>query len=120
MTHQSKIIPGFWSHKTRPIFFTLVVDDFAIKYINEVDATHLIEALKREYTITVDNEATKYIGLTIEWDYKNGKVHAYMQGYLRKAMIHFGHDKTKQNTKLTAPPQNHPIRHKNSIRRRRR
>ena len=30
--HQSKIIPGFWSHKTRPICFTLVVDDFAIKY----------------------------------------------------------------------------------------
>ncbi len=52
--HQSKIIPGFWSHKTRPICFTLVVDDFAIKYINEADATHLIEALKREYTITVD------------------------------------------------------------------
>jgi hypothetical protein len=67
--HQSKIIHGFWSHKTRPICFTLVVDDFAIKYINEADATHLIEALKREYTITVDKEATKYIGLTVEWDY---------------------------------------------------
>jgi hypothetical protein len=71
--HQSKIIPGFWSHKTRPICFTLVVDDFAIKYINEADATHSIEALKREYTITVDKEATKYIGLTIEWDYKMEK-----------------------------------------------
>jgi hypothetical protein len=73
--------------KSRPICFTLVVDDFAIKYINEADATHLIDALKREYTTTVVKEATKYIGLTIEWDYKNGKVHAYMLGYLRKAMI---------------------------------
>ncbi len=43
--------------------------------------THLIETLKREYTITVDKEATKYIGLTIEWDNINGKVHAYMLGY---------------------------------------
>ncbi len=85
--HQSKIISDFWSHKTRPICFTLVVDDFTIKYINEADATHLIDALKMEYTITVDKEATKYIGLTIEWDYKNGMVHAYMPGYLRKAII---------------------------------
>ncbi len=29
--HQSKIIPGLWTHKTRPTTFTLVVDNFAIK-----------------------------------------------------------------------------------------
>jgi len=29
---QNKIIPGFWTHSTRPICFILVVDDFAIKY----------------------------------------------------------------------------------------
>jgi hypothetical protein len=28
--HQSKIINGFWKHKTRPIRFTLVVNDFAV------------------------------------------------------------------------------------------
>jgi hypothetical protein len=44
----SKIILGFWTHKTRPICFTLVVDDFAIKYTNKVDATHLIEATKKD------------------------------------------------------------------------
>jgi hypothetical protein len=26
--------PGLWLHKTRPISFTLVVDDFAVKYVN--------------------------------------------------------------------------------------
>jgi hypothetical protein len=30
--HQSKIVPGLWTHKTRNISFTLVVYDFAIKY----------------------------------------------------------------------------------------
>ena len=30
--HQSKIFPGLWTHKTRNTCFTLVVDDFAIKY----------------------------------------------------------------------------------------
>ena len=29
--HQSQIIPGLWTHKTRNIWFTLVVNDFAIK-----------------------------------------------------------------------------------------
>ncbi len=79
---------------------------FFIKYINEADATHLIDALKREYTITVDKEVTKYIGLTIEWDYKNGKVHAYMPGYLSKAMIRFGHEKP---SKIQNSPHPHKI-----------
>jgi hypothetical protein len=30
--HQSKIVPGLWTHKRRNICFTLVVDSFAIKY----------------------------------------------------------------------------------------
>jgi hypothetical protein len=29
--HQSKVIPGLWTHKTRPTAFTLVVDDFCNK-----------------------------------------------------------------------------------------
>ena len=33
--HQSKIVPGLWTHKTRNISFTLVVNDFAIKYIKK-------------------------------------------------------------------------------------
>jgi hypothetical protein len=27
--------PGLWLHKTRPIYFTLVVDDFAVKYVGK-------------------------------------------------------------------------------------
>jgi hypothetical protein len=64
--HQSKIIPGIWTHKMQKICFTLVVDDFAIKYTKLEDAQHLIEALKKDYNITVDWDATKYIGLTIK------------------------------------------------------
>jgi hypothetical protein len=57
--HQSKIILGLWTHKTRKICFTLVVDEFAIKYTKLEDAQHLINALKKDYTITVDWDATK-------------------------------------------------------------
>jgi hypothetical protein len=63
--HQSKIIPGLWTHETRPTTFTLVVDNFAIKIMSENNVNH-INVLKKNYTIIVDREATKYIGLTIE------------------------------------------------------
>jgi hypothetical protein len=98
--HQSKTIPGLWTHKKRKICFTLVVDDFAIKYTKLEDAQHLIHALKKDYNITVNWNGTKYIGLTIEWDYVNHKVHVHMPGYLSKALLRFNHPqpKKKQNS----------------------
>ena len=32
--HQSKLTPGFWKHDTRPIYFSLIVDDFGVKYVS--------------------------------------------------------------------------------------
>jgi hypothetical protein len=89
---QSKIIPGFWKHAMRPICFTLVVDNFAVKYTRERDAKHLISALKENYEITINQTVTKYIGLTIEWDYENRRVHTSMPGYLSKAFVRFKHE----------------------------
>jgi hypothetical protein len=37
--------PGLWLHKTRQISFTLVVDDFAVKYVGKKHAEHLRNAL---------------------------------------------------------------------------
>ncbi len=82
--YQSKIVPGLWTHETRKTCFTLVVDNFAIKYTSKEDAQHLIDALKQDYTITINWDATKYIGL---WDYKNQKVYAHMPGYIQKVLL---------------------------------
>jgi hypothetical protein len=38
--HQSKIVPGLWTHEMRNICFTLVVDNFAIKYTKMEDTKH--------------------------------------------------------------------------------
>ena len=46
--HQSKLTPGFWMHAWRPISFTLVVDDFGVKYINKDDVAHLLAALQNK------------------------------------------------------------------------
>jgi hypothetical protein len=89
--HQSKIIPGLWVHETRNICFTLVVDDFAIKYVKKEDADHLLTALQKDYTISIDWEAKKYIGLTVDWDYHKSEVHIHMPGYMVKALKRFKH-----------------------------
>ena len=31
--HQSRFMPGLWTHKWRPICFTLVVDDFGVNNV---------------------------------------------------------------------------------------
>jgi hypothetical protein len=36
---------GLWLHKTRPVSFTLVVDNFAVKYVGKQHAEHLRNAL---------------------------------------------------------------------------
>ena len=50
--HQSKLVPGLWVHESRPIQFTLVVDDFGIKYEREQDARHLMKVLTHYYEVT--------------------------------------------------------------------
>jgi hypothetical protein len=83
--------PGLFTHTTRPISFCLVVDDFGIKYIYKRDAHHLIQVLETLYKITVDWTGTKYIGLTLAWNYTQGFVDISMPGYVKRALLRFQH-----------------------------
>ncbi len=83
-------------HNTRPILFSLVGDDFTVKYTRKEDAEHLLNALKKDYIASEDWEGMKYLGLTIEWNCKNGQVHLWMPGYVSKALLRFKHLKNKQ------------------------
>jgi hypothetical protein len=79
-----------------------------VKYVNNEDPEHLINVIKKYYPMMVDKEATKYIGLTIEWDYKNCKAHIHMLGYIQKAFIRFNHkipDKIQNSPHLHVIPQ---------------
>jgi hypothetical protein len=55
---QSKITPGYWQHDWRPISFTLVINDFGVKYIDKNNVEHLMSILKQDYTIDTDWEGT--------------------------------------------------------------
>jgi hypothetical protein len=63
---QSKLVPGLWKHDTRPIQFTLVVDDFGVKYVDKEHAQHLKNALKEHYKLTCDWTGKRYIGITLD------------------------------------------------------
>jgi hypothetical protein len=65
---------GLWKHDTHPVWFSLVVDDFGIKYIGRKNAEHLMTSIKKKYAISSDWTGSAYCGLTLDWDYANGTV----------------------------------------------
>ena len=70
----AKFTPDLFKHTTRPISFSLVVDDFGIKYIHKKDADHLISELKKHYDVTIDWEGKIFCGIPLVWYYKNRRV----------------------------------------------
>jgi hypothetical protein len=89
--------PGLWLHKTRPISFTLVVDDFAVKYVGKQHAEHLQNALLKTYELTTDwtATATVYSGMTLKWDYKKRTCDISVPGYVSNVLSKFQHDAPK-------------------------
>jgi len=104
--YQSTIVPGLWKHESRPIQFTLVVDDFGVQYVGEEHAQHLVSVLRQHYDISTDWKGEKYIGLTLDWDYERREVHLSMPGYIAKARKEFGHEmpKRQQNSPYQVTP----------------
>jgi hypothetical protein len=56
--YECKHTPGLWRHLTRPISFTLVVNDFGVKYVGQEHVDHLINASR-------ENKSLPKIGLAI-------------------------------------------------------
>ena len=46
--------PSLWVNKQNSIMFTLVVDDFGVKYTSDINLHHLINTLESKYTIIVN------------------------------------------------------------------
>jgi hypothetical protein len=84
--------PGLWLHKTRPISFTLVVDDFAVKYVVKHHEDHLWNALLRTSELTTDWTATVYSDMTLRWDYDTRTCDISMHGYVSNILSKFLHD----------------------------
>ena len=86
-----KRMPGLWKHTSRPVQFTLVVDDFGIQYTGVEHATYLLNAIKQHYDITVDWSGSSYCGLSLSWDYIARTLDVSMPGYVKRALLDFQH-----------------------------
>jgi hypothetical protein len=82
---------GLWTHDTRPISFSLVVDDFGVKYIGREHAEHLMACIRKNYNISSDWNGSAYCGLTLDWDYKKCTVDLSMPGYIKAALHKYKH-----------------------------
>jgi hypothetical protein len=96
--------PGLWLHKSRPLSFSPIVDDFAVKYVCKQHADHLINALLQSYELTSDWEGKVYSGMSLKWDYKNRTCDISMPGYVSNVLSKFQHDAPKH-------PQHTPSRY---------
>jgi hypothetical protein len=88
--HQCPNTRCLFKHETRPISFTLVVDDFGIKYHGKENADHLIASLSELYTMTVDWTGSKYLGIVIHYDKEKREMHLSMPKYVENAIERFG------------------------------
>ena len=81
--------PALWIHSTLPITFTLVVNDFSVKYTGKHTALHLLKTLRDLYMVSIHYTGPLYCGLTIKWDYRSGTVDISMPGYIAQALHKF-------------------------------
>ncbi len=72
-----------------PHHFTLVNDDFGVKYTNRDDADHLMNTLKKLYTVSVDWTADKYRGIQLDWDYAKRTYDLPMPAYVDRSLYRF-------------------------------
>ena len=88
---QSKITSWLWLHKTCPIQFCLVIDDFGVKYTNQSDVKHLQTILNKYYDMSMDWSGQKHVGLTLDWDDNKKQVHLSIPGYIKVTLTRFQH-----------------------------
>ena len=72
------------------------MDDFGIKYYNNDDINHLLNALKKKYTVTMDWNGSTYCGLTINWNYQQGYVDISMPNYIPQLLQKLQHPQPKK------------------------
>jgi hypothetical protein len=86
-TGKNKTATGLCTHDTLPITFSLVVDNFGVKYEGVANAHHLIKALEHHYTVSKDWTGGLYCGITLKWDYLHKNLDLSMPVYIT-AMLH--------------------------------
>ena len=117
------ITAGFWSYKTQPTNFNLLIDNFGVKYLGQEHAEHLKNALESMYKMNTYWEVKLYIKITLKWNCIKLMVWLSMPGYVESELHEFLHPKPSQpqdspypwaaptygaNSQLAPPPDTTP------------
>ena len=89
--HLVKHTPGLWFHNNKKTLFSLMVNDFCVQYFSTEDSDHVLNALGTKYIITVDMEATVYIGIKLTLDYVHKTVTLSIASHVHKSLHRFQH-----------------------------
>jgi hypothetical protein len=76
--------------------FSLVVDDFGVKYEGLANAHHLINALEQHYTVSKDWIGGVYCDITLHWHYLLQHVDLSMPGYITSLLHKYQHPPSKR------------------------
>ena len=96
--------PSLWKYESNRILFALVVNDFGIKPTSVLSTSHMLQALRDKYQITVDPSGTKFLGFILDWDYSARKVYLSMPNYVQHALHRLHHS---LSTRLQHAPHRH-------------
>jgi len=87
---QDPNVPCLFSHTSNGIKFTLIVDDFGVKYKSILDLNHLIAAIHSGgWKCKVDLDGAKYVGVSCSWDYVNNTLDTTMPHCVSKGLARF-------------------------------
>ena len=95
---QSKLIPGLWKYLSRPIQFTLYIDNYGMKYVGCEHAIHLQRILEEHYKVATDWTGKCYLGIHLHWDYTKCQVHLHMRGMSKRPSANSNTNSTSTNS----------------------
>ena len=85
------------------------MDDFGVKFVGDNHANHLKNSLEKWYDITVDWSGSKYVGISLKWDYKNRVLDTSVPGFVRDKLVRFQH--SAPSKPQHAPAKSIPIQY---------
>ena len=107
--HECKFTPGLFTHESRPIQFTLIADDFAVKWVNRSDFDHPLHSLETKHTMTCDVDEKQCVGMHLQWNCDTREVVCSMDQHIQDALSELEVTKPKQHFKgpSKSPSVNH-------------
>lgn len=106
---QDPNVPCLFTHSTSGLQFSLVVDDFGVKYTSIADLEHLVRTIELGgWKCKTDLTGSKYLGVTLTWNYIDNWLDTEMPHFVDKGLTRFTGDKVLRGASSPAvyvPPQ---------------